>query len=127
MCGKLELKNYVALSEAYLCLPFSVPLPPPSTASYPIIARLTTKDNLGSRISSLDRAFLKITSNINQQMHLYNFHLKHIKLLRHVSIFSDHHQGVSSFLSKVITYSRFGSFFVNKVLWQHIMLRRNLL
>jgi len=52
----------------------------------------------------------KVTSNINQQMHLYNFHLKHFKPLRHVSIFSDHHQGVSSFLAKVITYSRFSSF-----------------
>jgi len=61
-------------------------------------------------ISSLDRAFRKITSNINQQMHLYNFHLKHIKLLQHVSIFSDHHQGVSSSLAKVITYSQFSSF-----------------
>jgi len=30
-------------------------------------------------ISSLDRAFRKITSNINQQMHPYNFHLKHFK------------------------------------------------
>jgi len=43
-------------------------------------------------------------------MHLYNFHLKHLKPLRHFSIFSDHHQGVSSFLAKVITYSRFSSF-----------------
>ena len=38
-----------------------------------------------------------INSTINQQMHLHNFHLKHLKPLRHVSIFSDHHQGVSSF------------------------------
>ena len=51
-----------------------------------------------------------ITSTINQKMHLYNFHLKHFKTLRHVSIFSDHHQDVSSFLAKVITYSRFSSF-----------------
>jgi len=36
--------------------------------------------------------------------------LKHLKSLRHVSIFSDHHHGVSSFLAKVITYSRFSSF-----------------
>ena len=36
-------------------------------------------------------------------MHLYNFHLKHLKPLRHVSIFSDHHQGVSSFPAIVIT------------------------
>ena len=64
-------------------------------------------------ISSLHRAFRKITSTINQQMHLYNVHLntlKHLKPLRHVSIFSDHHQGISSFLAKVITYSRFSSF-----------------
>ena len=61
-------------------------------------------------ISSFHSAFRKITSNINQQMQLYNFHLKHLKQLRHVSIFSDHHQGVSSFLAKVITYSRFSSF-----------------
>jgi len=33
-------------------------------------------------ISSLDRAFRKITSNINQQMHLYDFHLKHFKTLK---------------------------------------------
>ena len=69
--------------------------------------------NLSVWISSLDRAFRKITSTIKQQMHLYNFHLKHfkhLKPLRHVSIFSDHHQGVSSFLAKVITYSRFSSF-----------------
>ena len=32
-------------------------------------------------ISSLHRAFRKITSTINQQMHLYNFHLKHFKTL----------------------------------------------
>jgi len=46
-------------------------------------------------------------------MHLYNFHLntlKHLKPLRHVSIVSVLHQGVSSFLAKVITYSRFSSF-----------------
>ena len=61
-------------------------------------------------VSSLHRAFRKITSTINQQMHVYNFHLKHLKPLRPVSIFSDHHQGVSSFLAKVITYSRFSSF-----------------
>jgi len=53
--------------------------------------------------------------------------LKHLKPLRLVSIFSDHRQRVSSFLAKVITYSRFSSFFVNKVLWQHIMSCRNLL
>ena len=52
----------------------------------------------------MHRAFRKITSTINQQMHLYNFHLKHFKPLRHVSIFSDHHQGVLSFLAEVITY-----------------------
>jgi len=33
-------------------------------------------------ISSLNRAFRKITSSINQQMHLYNFHLKHYKTLK---------------------------------------------
>ena len=38
-------------------------------------------------------------------MNLYNFHLKHLKPLRHVSIFSDHHQGVSSFLAKVMPCS----------------------
>jgi len=44
-------------------------------------------------------------STINQQMHPYNFHLKHFKTLKtpqHVSIFSDHHQGVSSFLAKLL-------------------------
>jgi len=30
--------------------------------------------------------------------------LKHLKPLQHASIFSDHHQGVPSFLAKVITY-----------------------
>ena len=38
--------------------------------------------------------FCSITSTINQQMHLYNFRLKHLKPLRHVSIFSDHHQQI---------------------------------
>jgi len=37
------------------------------------------------------------------------FTLKHLKPLRHVSSFSDHHQGVSSFLAKIITYSRCSS------------------
>ena len=60
--------------------------------------------------SSLHQRLLVVTSTINQQMHLYNFHLKHLKPLRHVSIFSDHHQGVSSFLAKFIAYSRFSSF-----------------
>jgi len=36
-------------------------------------------------ISSLDRAFRKITSTINQQMHLYNYHLKHFKTLKNHS------------------------------------------
>jgi len=30
----------------------------------------------------LHRAFRKITSTINQQMHLYNFHLKYFKTLK---------------------------------------------
>ena len=54
--------------------------------------------------SRTDLKTQSITSTINQQMHLYNFHLKHLKPLRHVSIFSDHHERVSSFLAKVITY-----------------------
>jgi len=33
-------------------------------------------------VSSLHRAFPKITSTINQQMHLYNFHLKNFKTLK---------------------------------------------
>jgi len=37
--------------------------------------------------------------NYNQQLHLYNFH---IKSLRHVSIFLDHHQGVVFLLAKVM-------------------------
>jgi len=36
------------------------------------------------RISSLHRAFRKITSTVNQQMQLYNFHLKHLKPHRHI-------------------------------------------
>jgi len=35
-------------------------------------------------------------------MLLYNFHIKHLKLLRHVSIFSEYHQGVPSFFTKVV-------------------------
>jgi len=38
--------------------------------------------------------YMLVTSTFNQQMHLYNFHLKQfksLKPLRHVSIFSDHH------------------------------------
>ena len=35
-------------------------------------------------------------------MHLYNFHLKHLKPLRHVSIFSDHHQGILCCLLKLL-------------------------
>jgi len=35
--------------------------------------------------SSLHRAFRKITSTINQQTHLYNFHLKHFKTLKNHS------------------------------------------
>jgi len=53
----------------------------------------------------------RITSIINQQLHLHNFHIKHLKSLRHVSILSDHHQGALLFLSKVILqYSKFNSF-----------------
>jgi len=33
--------------------------------------------------------------------------LKHLKPIWHISSVSDHHQGVSSFLAKVNTYSRF--------------------
>jgi len=72
---------------------------------------------LQNRISSLHRTFRKITSTINQQMHLYNFHLKHFKVLkplRHISIFLDHHQGVSLSLAKFITYSRFTSFLTTR-------------
>jgi len=65
---------------------------------------------LAKWISSLHRAFREITSTINQQMHLYNFHLKHLKPLRHISIISGQHQRVSFFLAKFITYSRFSSF-----------------
>ena len=48
------------------------------------------------------------TSTINLQMHLHNFHLKHFKTFKATPKyfdFSDHHQGVSSFLAKVIIYS----------------------
>ena len=48
--------------------------------------------------------FCRITSFINQQIHLHNFHIKHLKSLRHVSILSDHHQGALLFLAKVILY-----------------------
>jgi len=40
-------------------------------------------------ISSLHRAFRKITSTINQQMHLYNFHLKHFKTLKTTPTYFD--------------------------------------
>ena len=49
--------------------------------------------------------FVKSLQLLTKKMRLYNFHLKHLNTLRHVSMFSDHHQGVSSFLAKVITYS----------------------
>jgi len=53
----------------------------------------------------------RITSIINQQLHLHSFHIKHLKSLRHVSILSDHHQGALLFLAKVIShYSQFNSF-----------------
>ena len=49
-------------------------------------------------------------------------HLKHFKIIRHVSTLSDHHQG-ALFLAKVILqYSQFNSYLQNEVLWQHIML-----
>jgi len=55
--------------------------------------------------------FCRITSIINQKLHLHNFHIKHLKSLRHVSILSDHHQGSLLFLAKVILqYSKFDSF-----------------
>ena len=70
--------------------------------------------------------FCRITSTIKQQLHLHNFHIKHLKSLRHVSILSDHHQGALLFLAKVILhYSQFNFVFANKVLWQHVMLCRN--
>jgi len=34
------------------------------------------------RILSLHHAFCKVTSTINQQIHLYNFNLKHFKILK---------------------------------------------
>jgi len=59
--------------------------------------------------------FCRITSIINQQMHLPNFHIKHLKSLRHVSILSDHHQGAVLFLAKVVSqYSQFNSFLQTK-------------
>ena len=48
---------------------------------------------------------------INQQLHLHNFHTKHLKSLRHVSILSNYHQGALLFLAKVISqYSQLNSF-----------------
>jgi len=40
-------------------------------------------------ISSLHRAFRKITSTINQQMHLYNFHLEHFNRLKTTPTYFD--------------------------------------
>jgi len=40
-------------------------------------------------ISSLHPAFCKITSTINQKMHLYYFHLKHFKTLKTTSTYFD--------------------------------------
>jgi len=37
----------------------------------------------------LNPKFYVFAPTINQQMHIYNFHLKHLKPLRHVSIFSE--------------------------------------
>jgi len=50
----------------------------------------------------------KNTSTINQQMHIYNFHLKHFKTLKTTPTCFDLFR--SSPLAKVITYSRFSSF-----------------
>jgi len=48
---------------------------------------------------------------MNQQLHLHNFHIKHLKSLRHVSILSDHHRGALLFLAKaILQYSQFNSF-----------------
>ena len=43
---------------------------------------LSPKELMSIRISSLRRAFREITSTIKQQIHLYNFHLKHCKTLK---------------------------------------------
>jgi len=59
-------------------------------------------------------------------MHLYNFHLKHLKTLRHISIFSDQHQGISSFFAKVITYSRFKIPTQHEMLPQHLVYKNEL-
>jgi len=61
----------------------------------------------GKRIKGLNEERI-ITSIINQQLHLHNFHIKHLKSLRHISILSDHHQGALLFLARVILqYSQF--------------------
>jgi len=54
------------------------------TSFHPRRYYLTLKNNyeIKKEISSLDRAFRKITSTINQQMHPHNFHLKHFKTLK---------------------------------------------
>ena len=53
--------------------------------------------------------FVESLQFINQRMHI-QFHIKHFKTLRHISILSDHHQG-ALFLAKVILqYSQFNSY-----------------
>jgi len=64
------------ISEDYIALG--------TTSSFHVLSKSSTNHQPNIKlytvgISSLDRAFRKITSNINQQMHLYNFHLKHFK------------------------------------------------
>ena len=59
-------------------------------------------------------------------MHLYNFHLKHLKALRHVSIFSDHHQGVSSFLVKLhihdlVRFCQQGVVAAYNIVWESVV------
>jgi len=74
---------------------------------------LSTKIQIGfhavsDSLNMSERLFvvtLLVTPTINQQMHLYNFHLKHFKILNTTPTCFDFF-----FFAKFITYSRFSSF-----------------
>ena len=59
-------------------------------------------------------------------MHLYNFHLKHLKPLRHVSIFSDHHQGVRRMLLHSIRRTPSHLHFLQQIPTQNDMMPQHL-
>jgi len=65
------------------------PLIGPSASSWTNLDVLQRRNASCLWILSLQRAFCKITSTLNQQMHLYNFHLQHFKTLKTTPTYSD--------------------------------------